>query len=186
MREVILAAARDVFCEVGYNAAAMVRIAVLAGVSYSKLITAFPDKEALLRELLSRRDDEDEERIDLDAITDPHDALDAVVGLVRFNSTHPGIVELFTVLAGESVSVNNPGHEFFAGRYESRLSTLRRTYTRGREAGLLDSRLTPDAAAAELIALMDGLQIQWLLSGGRTDMVALVRGYLNRQLIEPT
>lgn len=184
-REAILDAAREVFRDVGFNGATMVRIAVRAGISYAQLLDEFSDKDALLQELLRRRDDEDDERTDLDSITDPHAALEALVGLVEHNAQQRGIIELFTVLVGESVSPKNPGHRFFQERYERRLESLRRTYERGRDAGVLNPEWEPDSAARELVALLDGLQIQWLLADGELDMAAIVRRNLARQIREP-
>jgi hypothetical protein len=37
-------------------------------------------------------------------------------------------------------------------------------------------------AARQLVALLDGLQLQWLLDDGTTDMPALVRAHLQAQL----
>lgn len=183
--DAILDAAREVFRDVGFNGATMLRIAALAGVSYEELLQAFPDKNELLQELLATRDAEDEARMRLDSITDPHDALEAVVDVARRNTEHRGLVELYTVLAGESVSTNNPGHDFFATRYRDRLDLLTRTYRRGQEAGFLKADWDPALAAAHLVALLDGLQIQWLLSNGETDMVGIIRRHLARQIAEP-
>jgi AcrR family transcriptional regulator len=180
--DAILDAAREVFRDVGFNGATLVRIAVLAGVTYAQLLEEFPDKDALLHEVLAARDAEDDARTDLDSITDPDDALEAVVDLVRHNTERKGMIELFTVLVGESVSPSNPGHEFFARRYEERRELLARTYRRGAEAGLLRPDWDPDLSAIFLLALLDGLQIQWLLSDGEIDMVTIMR-HLNRQIV---
>ncbi|MCL2515120.1 MAG: TetR/AcrR family transcriptional regulator [Microbacteriaceae bacterium] len=185
-RDAILTAAREVFRESGFTGATLVRIAVAAGLSYSELVEQFPDKELLLRAVLAQRDDDEDARSDFDAITDPQAALAAVVDLVEYNAAHRGMVELFTVLVGESVVPSSPGHDFFRERYARRVDSFRRTYQRGADAGVLDPEWTPDAAAVELTALLDGLQIQWLLSDGAIDMAALVRAHLSRQIVSPT
>ncbi|WP_344789918.1 helix-turn-helix domain-containing protein [Gryllotalpicola daejeonensis] len=183
--DAILDAAREVFRDVGFNGATLVRIAVTAGVTYAELVDEFPDKDALLHEVLRLRDAEDDERMDLDAITDADAALEAVVDMVRRNIESKGMVELFTVLAGESVSESNPGHAFFAQRYAERRERIARTYRRGAEAGVLRPDWDPDLSAVVLLALLDGLQIQWLLSGGEIDMVNIMRRHLNRQIVRP-
>jgi hypothetical protein len=40
-------------------------------------------------------------------------------------------------------------------------------------------------AGVELIALMDGLQVQWLLDDGRTDMAGVVRAHVQAHLDVP-
>lgn len=42
--------------------------------------------------------------------------------------------------------------------------------------------MDPALAGAQLIALMDGLQVQWLLSDGATDMAGVLRAHLQAQL----
>ena len=41
----------------------------------------------------------------------------------------------------------------------------------------------PEPSARELVALMDGLQIQWLYDPHSVDMAALVAAHLDRQLM---
>ena len=50
-------------------------------------------------------------------------------------------------------------------------------------AGGLRDAVDPDIAARQLIALMDGLQLQWLLDNGATDMTAIVRAHIQAQLL---
>jgi hypothetical protein len=55
-------------------------------------------------------------------------------------------------------------------------------YAHARKVGALRPTIDPALAAAQLVALMDGLQLQWLLDGGVTDMAAIVRAHIQNQL----
>ncbi len=92
------------------------------------------------------------------------------------NTGRPGLVQCFTVLAAESVTDQHPAHDFFAARYRA----LRPQLAALLRAELGDpgpSGLTADQASALLIAVMDGLQQQWLLDPGEVDMAALVSAF---------
>ena len=51
--------------------------------------------------------------------------------------------------------------------------------------GQLTPGVDPDALAVEIIALMDGLQVQWVLDPGAFDMAAVLRHRLDAVLTEP-
>ncbi len=84
--------------------------------------------------------------------------------LVERNALRRPIVELFTALAAEATSPDHPAHAYFVERYESTVARIGEQLSRrAREGGLRDG-VEPDVAARQLVALMDGLQVQWLLS----------------------
>jgi len=58
----------------------------------------------------------------------------------------------------------------------------RTAYEQARLEGALRAGIAPDAAGRQLIALMDGLQVQWLLGDGATDMAAVLRAHIEAQL----
>ncbi|WP_027478930.1 TetR/AcrR family transcriptional regulator [Gryllotalpicola ginsengisoli] len=186
MRRRILDAATEAFRLAGYNGATMVRVAALAGVTYAQLHAEFPNKEALLHEVLDRGGAGDDDLPDPDSVQDPCRALEAMVGLVDYNTAHRSAVELFTVLVGEAATnPEHPAHGYFAERYRQRLDVVTRTYRRAHDAGVLRPGCDPATAAGELLALIDGLRTQWLLLGSAVDMGAVVRAHLSRQLVEP-
>ncbi len=180
-RQAILAAAHAVFAAHGYRGGSLQDVADRVGMSQTSLLHYFPSKSDLLLAVLYWRDN-----ITGDGTTppDPEEKLiDAVIRQARFNEEIPGVIELYTVLCAESVTEAHPGREYFTERFEG----LRRSYTRQfrqlAEEGRLRPGVEPEAAAASLIALWDGIQTQWLLAPGSVDMAGCLRGYLELVLL---
>ncbi|MCX4536522.1 TetR family transcriptional regulator C-terminal domain-containing protein [Streptomyces sp. NBC_00841] len=101
----------------------------------------------------------------------------ALRDLVRRNSADPGMVRLFATLAAESTDSDHPAHSFFQERY----AMVRNAATAGveneRHRGILPPGPDPAHIAASLLAVMDGLQTQWLLDDA-FDMVAAFDAHL--------
>jgi AcrR family transcriptional regulator len=181
-RREILDHAIALFGEVGYRAASLREIATRSGISHPGLLHHFPTKEALLLAVLAHRDEVDGE---LFSGATGVDALRRLVDLVRLNTGRRGVVELFTVLAAEATAADHPAHPFFVERYRRTLAGVERAYLAARSAGALRPEIEPARAARHLVALMDGLQIQWLLDDCRTDMIAPVHAHIQGQLTVP-
>ncbi|CAM5778771.1 TetR/AcrR family transcriptional regulator [Cellulomonas persica] len=181
-REDILRAALVLFGEVGYHTASLREIAARVGISHPGLLHHFPSKAALLEAVLQRRDDVDDAamRADLDAGVD---YLEALVRVVERNVARPGIVELFATLSAEATSPAHPAHAYFQRRYADVLAATTAVFEEHRAAGTLRQGVEPRSAARRLVAVMDGLQVQWLLGtdsaadspADRVDMAAEVR-----------
>jgi AcrR family transcriptional regulator len=154
-RDEILRAALDVFAERGYRGASLAAVAERVGLTQQGLLHYFPSKEALLVEVLRLRDQLDLGR--MGALS-----LDQLMTLVGYNATRPGIVQSFTVLSGESVTENHPARDYFVDRYDR----LRRDLASSVQA----EKLPPEILATLVIAVMDGLQLQWLLQPDQVDM----------------
>jgi AcrR family transcriptional regulator len=111
---------------------------------------------------------------------DPSRSRAALLGLCRENQDTPGLVRLFAILAAESVDDDHPAHDWMVERYRTlreRFVTRRENEQReGRIAAGLDSRLL----APQLIAMFDGLQVQWLLDPGAVAMSAVLADFLDR------
>jgi AcrR family transcriptional regulator len=82
---------------------------------------------------------------------------------MRRNAIQPEIVRLFTVLAAEALEPAHPAHEYFARRQQVAAAA----YTALAEP--LTDR--PGLLARQIMAMMDGLQIQWLRDPRATDLV---------------
>lgn len=181
-RREILDHAIALFGEVGYRAASLREIATRSGISHPGLLHHFPTKEALLLAVLAHRDEVDGELFTGSTGTD---ALRGLVDLVRLNTARRGVVELFTVLSAEATAAEHPAHAFFVERYRRTLAGIERAYRAARADGALRPDVDPATAARHLVALMDGLQIQWLLDDCRTDMTTPVHAHIQGQLTVP-
>ncbi|KQQ03717.1 MULTISPECIES: TetR/AcrR family transcriptional regulator [unclassified Rathayibacter] len=176
-RRSIIAAAHAVFAARGYARGSLQDVADRVGLSQTSLLHYFPTKNELLLAVLEHRD-----LITGDGSSPPDPQEGLVAGILRqtrYNETAPGVIELYAVLCGESTTDEHPGREFFARRF----GRLRAEYTSEllalRDAGRLREGADPERVAASIIALWDGIQLQWLLDHDAVDMVACLADYLD-------
>lgn len=179
-REEIVRAAMEVIAERGYRGASLAAVAEKVGLTQQGLLHYFPSKEDLLIAVLTMRDEWD--RGDRVAGGDPM-TVAQTVGVVEANAHRPAIIRTFSALLGESVTEDHPAETYFRERYRrvrrEMVATLRDQW-----GDRLPSGLTPEAAAPLVVAIMDGLQYQWLHDPESIDMPASFRDFL--RLIDPS
>jgi len=187
-REEILQAAIVAFAEVGYHGASLREISARVGISHPGLLHHFPTKAALLEAVLEHRDAVDFADIDTD-LAQGRSLFEAILRLVERNALRRPVVEVFAGLAAEATSADHPAHEFFEVRYRDTVSRMRGELERLGDAGRLRAGVDPAVAARTVVALMDGLQVQWLYSlerprAERVDMAADLRAYLGLIVVD--
>ena len=171
-RRLILDEAVRLFGESGYRGASLRELAARCGLSHAGLLHHVGSKEALLLAVLEHRDEQDVRESTPDAGADP---LRVLVEVVRRNACRRGIVELFAVLSAEATAADHPAHAFFAERSARLVQQLGAAFAeRGHPA--------PRSAARRLVALVDGLQVQWLLDPAGVDMAAETEEHLALEL----
>lgn len=165
----ILDAALAVFGRSGYRAGSIREIAEAVGMSQAGLLHHFESKDALLTAVLRHRDD----------LSKPHypqegsiQTLLATVDVARFNMTHRGVVELYCVLSAEATAPGHPAHRYFADRYAWLRSVMLDAFGQMASTSQLRPDVDPIVAARSTLAVMDGLQVQWLLDSASVDMAA--------------
>lgn len=181
VRERILDAGLEVFAQSGYRKGSLREIAERVDMSEAGLLHHFPSKSALLAELLDHRDARSRQIVDLEA----SDALVTLAGLVRLarhNAERPGVVELYCVLSAEATDPSHPAHEYFVARYQALRDSLAETLERAKRTGHLRDGVDPYRAACRLIAIWDGLQVQWLLDRDSLDVADDLADYMHRIL----
>ncbi|MET0132081.1 MAG: TetR/AcrR family transcriptional regulator [Kibdelosporangium sp.] len=184
-REDIITAAIAVYGEAGYHGSSLREIAKRAGITHAGLLYYFPTKEALLAAVLERRDAEDFEREELSVVPPGREVLRHLIALAEHNVGHPGIVELYSRLAAEAVAADHPAHEYFVRHYRLARETALESFRALADRGELLAGVDPEAAALTFIALMDGLQVQWLTDQDAVDLVGSLRFYLQNLLTVP-
>jgi AcrR family transcriptional regulator len=167
-RERILRAALRLFTAQGFRGASLDAVAAEVGISRQGVLHYFPSKTHLLLGVLDLRDENTVERAEARGATDLADGL---IGVVADNQREPDLVRLFTVLAAESVAPEHPGHERFQERYRSVRSVLTQAVDEAQQAGDLVTGIDPAHLATLLTAVMDGLQLQFLLDPDSVDMI---------------
>ncbi|KAB2977070.1 TetR/AcrR family transcriptional regulator [Streptomyces sp. SS1-1] len=175
-RAEIVRAALEVIAERGYRGASLAAVAERVGLTQQGLMHHFPTKDALLVAVLQERDR-------WDAVPDSRWRVDLLAALVEYNAMRPGIVQTFSALLGESVTDGHPARAYFSERY-TRVRASMAEMLRAEYGDRLPNGLTPERTAPLLVAVMDGLQYQWLLDPASVDMPGAFRDFL-RLLGEP-
>jgi AcrR family transcriptional regulator len=183
-REDIITAAAAAYGELGYHGSSLREIAKRVGISHAGLLYYFPTKEALLAAVLERRDAEDAEREQL-TVPPGLEVLRHFVALAEHNVRHPGIVDLYSRLAAEAVAPDHPAHDYFVRHYRAARDGVHESFDALAARGELRAGVEPGLAALTFIALMDGLQVQWLTVPGDVDLVGSLRFYLQNLLTVP-
>ncbi|SFQ63945.1 TetR/AcrR family transcriptional regulator [Amycolatopsis rubida] len=183
-RDDIVSAAAAVYGEAGYHGASLREIAKRAGITHAGLLYHFPTKEALLAAVLERRDAEDAVREQLSA-PPGLEVLRRFIALAEHNVRHRGIVEVYSRLAAEAVSEDHPAHAYFARHYREARDSIAQSFHALAETGELRPGVDPDLAALTFVALMDGLQVQWLTTPTHVDAVGSLRLSLQTLLTVP-
>jgi len=168
-RQAILRAALEVFAQSGYRAGSLRDVAQRVGMSEAGLLHHFRSKSALLQAVLDHRDELSGAVVDFD-VADGVESLRGLVRLAAQNASTPGVVELYCALSAEATSPTHPAHAYFVGRYANVRTSIERAFGRVADAGRLMPGVDPYRAAVVTVALMDGLQVQWLLDPSSTDM----------------
>lgn len=168
-RHDILAAARGVFAEVGFRGASMAAIATRAELTHAGLLYHFASKEDVLEAVLADERERGLLLIHAAGNGTEADHLTALESLVAQNAADPAWSRLFSVLLGESVSLDHPLRQRMADRYDGIASGLgdHLRSLRTSRSSWTDDEL--DGIARVLIAVMDGLQFQQL-TGARSAM----------------
>jgi len=162
-REQILKAAVEIFGNKGSTNGTLADVAEQVGITHAGVLHHFGSKQKLLLEVLAYRDQADVAELAEKHIPDGPQLFLHLVRTAFANELRPGIVQAYTVLSSESVTDDHPGREYFEDRY----TTLRREVTAAfHELCAQEGVTAPDTiadAAASILAVMDGLQLQWLL-----------------------
>ncbi|WJM16192.1 TetR family transcriptional regulator [Microbacterium arborescens] len=173
-RQAILDAALEVFSQSGYRAGSLRDIATRVGMSEAGLLHHFRNKSALLEAVLEERDARARALVPIES-EDGAEVLRGLVFLAAHNASTPGVVELYTTLSAEATASDHPAHAYFVRRYEYTRGNIERSFRSLRDQGRLRHGMTPRRAAITVVALMDGLQVQWLLDRDALDMAGELR-----------
>ncbi|SOD60678.1 transcriptional regulator, TetR family [Streptomyces zhaozhouensis] len=169
-RDDILRIAMETFATRGYHNASLAEIAERSGLTQAGVLHHFRTKAGLLTGVLELRD-----KSDIEALGDGRPRglgmLRHLVDTARLNAERAGIVRLYTVLSAESVTEGHPAQEYFRGRYTGLRAIVVAALREAVDAGAVAPTLPVESVANGIIAVMDGLQVQWLLDPGAVDMV---------------
>jgi AcrR family transcriptional regulator len=169
-REDILRAAITTFGNRGYKNGSLAEIADQVGMTHAGVLHHFGSKDLLLLEMLDFRDKTDVEHLEGQHIPGGLELFRHLVTTARLNAERAGIVQTYAVLSAESVTEGHPAKDWFRHRYTQLRSDVAAALREVCDPD--DPPVDPDldAAAAAILAVMDGLQVQWLLDPEAVDL----------------
>ncbi|MFE2422071.1 TetR/AcrR family transcriptional regulator [Streptomyces hokutonensis] len=175
-RAEIVRAARESFAEHGFTKASLRGIAERAGITHAGLLHHFRDKDDLLAAVLAERDTE-ERRYAESKVPDMDHLTPYLGGMLRHHQRAPELMRLWIELTAAASRPEHPAHGYFVERY----AWGRDQFARGMQGkagrGELHEALAPEHAAILLQAVLNGLQLQWLLDE-ELDIVGPVRAFM--------
>ncbi|QNK79794.1 TetR/AcrR family transcriptional regulator [Nakamurella sp. PAMC28650] len=181
-RAEILQAAHEVFTSRGFRNGSLGEIAERVGITHQGVLHYFGSKEALLVEVLRDRDLGDRHEFREGRRPVGVAFVDHLITTVTLNTRRSAIVQAYTVLSAESVTEGHPAQAWFRDRFAAlriEVGDALRSIC-GPEPVVPEQELK-DAASA-VIAVMDGLQVQWLLDPAAVDMPRTVRAMIDALL----
>ena len=172
-KEEILKEATKRFSTYGFRGTSLASIADAVGLTEPGLLHYFPSKVMLLQGVLVYREKQDGKKY-ADVIDPANASLSSMIGaledLVSENEKTPGLIQFFTVLVTESIREDHPSHDYFVSRYAYARQRYVDVFTHLAEAGRIKPDIDIQQLASITLAVMDGLQIQWLLDPENVSM----------------
>ena len=177
-RAAVLEAARRLFSRQGFKGASLAAIAQEAGLTDAGLLYHFPTKNHLLLAVIAEGDREQDETL---AQVREARGLPLLLRMAEFGAdleADPILTALDVTLSAEHLQDGSEINAYFVQRYESFRAMLAEAFREAAQAGDLRGDLDPDLEAANMTAVLDGLRLQWLLSGGAVSMADGMRAYV--------
>ncbi|MER5441596.1 TetR/AcrR family transcriptional regulator [Streptomyces sp. NPDC002790] len=156
-RKEILEAALDIFAAEGYRGTSLRKVAARCNISLPGLMHYFDSKEDLLTQVLRMRDEA--ARVRQEQRTGPYRYRE----VIREGTATPGLVELFVSMAAAASDPEHPAHEHFAKRYPVMRGQVTEWLREKLATSDMRCDIPPERLAALLIAVADGIQLQWLV-----------------------
>ncbi|NEY32621.1 TetR family transcriptional regulator [Streptomyces sp. PRKS01-65] len=156
-RTEILHAALEIFAAEGYRGTSLRKVAARCNLSLPGLMHYFGSKEDLLTQVLRMRDETARER--QDERTSPESYRE----IIREGAKTPGLVELFVSMAAAASDPGHPAHEHFSQRYPVLRERVAAFVRKRMDEGRMTTVVPPDRLAVLLLAVADGIQLQWLI-----------------------
>ncbi|MBZ5740681.1 TetR/AcrR family transcriptional regulator [Nocardioides mangrovi] len=169
-RQEILVAAHEVFGARGLHKASLGEIAERVGITHQGILHHFGSKEQLFVEVLAWREHLDVADFENHEPPRGPDLLRHLVRTAAVNTGRVGLVQAYVVLSAESVTEGHPAQPSFRDRFSVLRGLIADALAASVPADLHPPEAEVDQAASAIIAVMDGLQVQWLLDPGAVRM----------------
>lgn len=175
-RDQIARAALAIVDEQGSGALSIASVAHRVGVAPSALYRHFPDKDAMVEQMLARLATGVRANLERATAEAKSDALEA---LGAFLNRHVAFVlenRGFPMLIFSDLVLQHAGRRaFMAGMLDTFRSVIAGLLREGQRQGRVRADLDPESAAFAFLGLFMPAALAWHLSGGRTDLAGTVR-----------
>lgn len=164
----------------GFRGTSLASLAAECGTSHSNLLYYFGSKERLLHEVVVERERTEESDYE-EARAVGRGSLAGLAWLryvVRQNVGQQMLTRLYVVLAAENLDPGDPLHQFFVDRYERVRQLVVAAYQADVVRGAARPGVDTGQLAAEVIAVLMGTEVQWLMDPDHVDFVGIVDRYL--------
>ena len=182
-RSELIESAISVFAGAGYTGGSLRQIAARVGVTPAALRRHFGDKEGLLIAVLGRWDADHERTIGKGP--GGLGRFEGTLDTIRKHAQAPGLIDMFLTVAAEGTQPGHPAHDYVHSRYDSLVKISIGDLREARDLGTVRAMDDPEVEAAVrgIWALMDGLQLQWLLDP-EMDLVEIFGYWLQKTLAD--
>ena len=178
-REELLDAALGMFSIKGYAGASIAGIAEHVGISVAGVLHHFPNKVSLLMAVLTRRDEINQRASDAVQTEPTLDGfIEGLQQINRSNATAPGVIRAFSILNAESLVDSHPAWEWYQSRYQTIHGRMRARLDHLVAAGEVRGDVDLDAIITHVLAMMDGLQLQWLRFPEKVDLISRFESFM--------
>ncbi|MEW5686713.1 MAG: TetR/AcrR family transcriptional regulator [Pseudomonadota bacterium] len=177
-RAAVLQAARKLFAQHGFKGASLAAVAQEVGITDAGLLYHFPTKNDLLLAVIAEGDREQDESLDK---VRGETGLALLRRMAEFGvdlENDPLLTALDVTLSAEHLQDTSEINRYFVERYDRFRGMLAQAFVEAREHGDLRPDLDPQVEAANMTAVLDGLRLQWLLSGGAISIAGNMRSYV--------
>lgn len=188
-RESILSASAEMIAEVGYHAMSLRDLARKVGISHPAVVYHFPSKEAMIRMVVQRMEEElgiiEVERDENDGSLRPvrvkvEGFKDLAIRLMEI-AIHPNGAQLLTlsaVVEHEAGSETHPMHEYMILRRRLLEEFGLERIESGRESGNMQFITVDTFVARNLALIWTGIKQYARMEGGKVDAMDLIAHFL--------
>ncbi|MBN4174963.1 HTH-type transcriptional regulator BetI [Pseudomonas savastanoi pv. phaseolicola] len=177
----IIQAAMTIFARDGYAGASLSNIAKVAGLSQVGLLHHFPTKLVLLQAVLEHRDQYVAARLhDAGQVASLEGFMAFLKQVMSFSIEDASVSQALMIINTESLSVTHPAHRWFSERFQVVHSHLQTHLNVLAQAGEIRQDVDVRQISLEIVAMMDGMQIQWLRSPADVQIDSAFARFLER------
>ena len=107
-------------------------------------------------------------------------ALRMLLAIAKSFVTQPGMIELFVLTISDVCEAEAPARSMYVNRYDGVVNLMAERLESDRVQGLINATIDAHVIARQCVAMLDGLQLQWVIAENGIDIVSLMTDYLEQ------